>query len=195
VYTTARHWSLSWARWIRSTSSHPLSLRPILISFQLPENHGTSKNSGNDCCQVPCVTSALWGGREVDLTAEWGKCPSVKGCKLLSSYWPCTGPPNLPLVRGRRSATSGRFAVLSPTKNPGHRLSVGPRTAIWTDFSISVQLQNATANIKPSSQNDHSCAFVWIRILYVSYRTRDKAGAGEMRSECTEWQDIAQLRT
>jgi hypothetical protein len=31
VFTTSRHWSLSWARWIRSTPSHPIALRPILI--------------------------------------------------------------------------------------------------------------------------------------------------------------------
>jgi hypothetical protein len=31
VFTRARHWSLSWARWILSTSSRPLPLRSILI--------------------------------------------------------------------------------------------------------------------------------------------------------------------
>jgi hypothetical protein len=31
VLTTARHWSLSWARCIQSTPSHPISLRSILI--------------------------------------------------------------------------------------------------------------------------------------------------------------------
>jgi hypothetical protein len=31
VFTTAHHWFLSWARWIHSTPSHPISLRPILI--------------------------------------------------------------------------------------------------------------------------------------------------------------------
>jgi len=31
VFTTARHWSLSWARCIRSTPSHTISLRSILI--------------------------------------------------------------------------------------------------------------------------------------------------------------------
>jgi hypothetical protein len=31
VFTRARHWSLSWARWIQSTHSHPTSLRSILI--------------------------------------------------------------------------------------------------------------------------------------------------------------------
>jgi hypothetical protein len=36
VFTRARHWSPFWARWIQSTSSKPLSLRPILIlSFDL----------------------------------------------------------------------------------------------------------------------------------------------------------------
>jgi hypothetical protein len=35
--TTSRHWSLSWARRIHSTLSHPISLRSILIlSFHLP---------------------------------------------------------------------------------------------------------------------------------------------------------------
>jgi hypothetical protein len=29
VFTTARHWSLSWSRWIQSTNSHPISLRSI----------------------------------------------------------------------------------------------------------------------------------------------------------------------
>jgi hypothetical protein len=31
VFTTARHWFLSWARRIQSTCSHPTSLRSILI--------------------------------------------------------------------------------------------------------------------------------------------------------------------
>jgi hypothetical protein len=31
VSTRALHWSLSWARWIRSTPSHPISIRSILI--------------------------------------------------------------------------------------------------------------------------------------------------------------------
>jgi hypothetical protein len=31
VFTTSRHWSLSWARWIQSTICHPISLRSILI--------------------------------------------------------------------------------------------------------------------------------------------------------------------
>jgi hypothetical protein len=36
VFTTARHWSLFWARWIQSTISHPITLRLILIlSFHL----------------------------------------------------------------------------------------------------------------------------------------------------------------
>jgi len=26
MFTRARHWSLSWARWIRSTAYHPLSI-------------------------------------------------------------------------------------------------------------------------------------------------------------------------
>jgi hypothetical protein len=31
VFTRALHWSLSWARWIHSIPSHPISLRSILI--------------------------------------------------------------------------------------------------------------------------------------------------------------------
>jgi hypothetical protein len=31
VFTTARHWSLSWARWTQSTPSHPIPLRSTLI--------------------------------------------------------------------------------------------------------------------------------------------------------------------
>jgi len=31
VLTTVRHWSPTWARWIQSTHSHPVSLRYILI--------------------------------------------------------------------------------------------------------------------------------------------------------------------
>jgi hypothetical protein len=30
-FTTARHWSISWARWIQSTVSHPVSPRSVLI--------------------------------------------------------------------------------------------------------------------------------------------------------------------
>jgi hypothetical protein len=33
VFTTTRHWSLSWARCIQSTPSNPVSLRSILILF------------------------------------------------------------------------------------------------------------------------------------------------------------------
>jgi len=36
VFIRAGHWSLPWARWIRSTCSHPFSLRSILmLSFHL----------------------------------------------------------------------------------------------------------------------------------------------------------------
>jgi len=31
VFARSNHWSLSWARYIHSTTSHPISLRPILI--------------------------------------------------------------------------------------------------------------------------------------------------------------------
>jgi hypothetical protein len=31
VFKKARHWTLSWSRWVNSSSSHPMSLRPILI--------------------------------------------------------------------------------------------------------------------------------------------------------------------
>jgi hypothetical protein len=33
VFTTARHCPLSWARWIQSTPSHPVSVRSILILY------------------------------------------------------------------------------------------------------------------------------------------------------------------
>jgi hypothetical protein len=33
MFTTTRHWSLSWARWTQFTSSHPTSLRSILIYY------------------------------------------------------------------------------------------------------------------------------------------------------------------
>jgi len=33
VFITTSHWSLSWARWIHSTPSNPISLRSILILF------------------------------------------------------------------------------------------------------------------------------------------------------------------
>jgi len=35
VFRRAFHWSLSWSSWIQSTTSHPLSLRYILISCHL----------------------------------------------------------------------------------------------------------------------------------------------------------------
>jgi len=36
VFTRPRHWTLSWARWIQSTSNHPISLKPIqTLYFQL----------------------------------------------------------------------------------------------------------------------------------------------------------------
>jgi len=33
VFTRAHHWSVSWARWIQSTTSHSISLRSIVILF------------------------------------------------------------------------------------------------------------------------------------------------------------------
>jgi len=33
VFTRVRHWPLSWARWIQSTTSHPISLRSLLILY------------------------------------------------------------------------------------------------------------------------------------------------------------------
>jgi len=35
AFTRSRHWSLSWARWIQSTPSHPISLGSILMSSRL----------------------------------------------------------------------------------------------------------------------------------------------------------------
>jgi len=35
VFTTARHWSLSWATCIQSTLIHPICLRSVLILFSL----------------------------------------------------------------------------------------------------------------------------------------------------------------
>jgi hypothetical protein len=36
LFTRARHWSLSWVKWIQSIRSHPISLRSILLlSFHL----------------------------------------------------------------------------------------------------------------------------------------------------------------
>jgi len=35
VFTSAHHWSLSWARWIQSTTSHAISVR----SIQIPSSH------------------------------------------------------------------------------------------------------------------------------------------------------------
>jgi hypothetical protein len=31
MFTRARRWTLSWARWIQSTSSHPVSLKYIFL--------------------------------------------------------------------------------------------------------------------------------------------------------------------
>jgi hypothetical protein len=38
VFTTARHWSLSWAKWNKSTPSCPISLRTILILSSTPRS-------------------------------------------------------------------------------------------------------------------------------------------------------------
>jgi len=35
VFLTTHHLTLSWARWIQSTPSHPISLRPILVTLFL----------------------------------------------------------------------------------------------------------------------------------------------------------------
>jgi hypothetical protein len=42
-YNPATDWSLSWAKWIQSTPSHPVFLRPILILFSLPSVSWFSK--------------------------------------------------------------------------------------------------------------------------------------------------------
>jgi hypothetical protein len=39
VFTRARHWSLSWAKWIQSTPSHPFSLKSTLILSNLQLLH------------------------------------------------------------------------------------------------------------------------------------------------------------
>jgi len=35
VFTTARHWPPSWARWILSTNSHPVTIRSITLAVNL----------------------------------------------------------------------------------------------------------------------------------------------------------------
>jgi len=36
VFTRARHWSLSWARWIQSTPSHPIyQIFVLILSYHL----------------------------------------------------------------------------------------------------------------------------------------------------------------
>jgi hypothetical protein len=43
MVTTARHWPLSWARWIQSVTSHPISLKSILM---LPHSQSLDLKTG-----------------------------------------------------------------------------------------------------------------------------------------------------
>jgi len=85
VFTTVRHWSLSWARWIPSTPPHPISLRSLLtlsphLRIGLPSrfpyqnvvcishlshayymplpSHPPSKRTVFDCISVLCLPVA-----------------------------------------------------------------------------------------------------------------------------------------
>jgi hypothetical protein len=49
VFTTARHWSLSWARWIQSTVSHDMYLTSILILSGQPHVVSYLVSSGYLC--------------------------------------------------------------------------------------------------------------------------------------------------
>jgi hypothetical protein len=70
VFTRARHWSLSWARWIQSTPSHRISSRSVLIlsptlrlSFQsglLKENVGIWDHHAVCACASVFVSSSAW---------------------------------------------------------------------------------------------------------------------------------------
>jgi hypothetical protein len=97
VFTTARQWSLSWARWIQSTPSHPISLRSILIlSFHLclrlsngvfptgfPKILGTSHNF--HACYMPRPSQPPWldHPNNIWLSIQVLRSPSL--CSLLQS--------------------------------------------------------------------------------------------------------------
>jgi len=88
VLTTARHWSLSWARWIQSTPSHPISLRSIQIfsSHPLLGLPGDLFPSGFlHFSYVLCVLHIL--PSHPPCLARWSHCEGFEVRLALSYVW------------------------------------------------------------------------------------------------------------
>jgi hypothetical protein len=55
VFTRARHWSVSWARWLESTTSHPVSLRSVILFIHIyTYRHDLLTRAS--CVQRECLT-------------------------------------------------------------------------------------------------------------------------------------------
>jgi hypothetical protein len=98
VFTRAHHWSLSWARWIHCTSSHPISLRFVLIlsSFPrlgLPSGLFRSFDQNYVCfyhllvCHMPCPSRPSWLDRSSNnSSSSWWRV-QIMECRM--QFLPC----------------------------------------------------------------------------------------------------------
>jgi hypothetical protein len=85
MFTRARHWSLSWARFIQFTPSHPISLRSVLIlSSHLRQGFRTK--IFRRFLQLPCVLHVP------PIPPTTGQCPAWywEKRKRQLHTWSCT---------------------------------------------------------------------------------------------------------
>jgi hypothetical protein len=123
VFTRALHWSLSWARWIQSKPSHPISVRSILIlstHLRLDLISGLFPSGFPPITYMPCPSRPLWLDNS---NYAWRR---VQVMKLLIMQFSPTSRHIISL----RSKYSPQYPVLnrrpfiSVTKFPGPRLLV-----------------------------------------------------------------------
>jgi hypothetical protein len=128
VFTSDHHWSQSWARWIQSTHSHPISLRFILIlSSNLCLRHPSSLSlqiSRSEFCALfhiyPRFLHAPTHHILLDFVTRSKLCPAKNNCKSPDSS---VGIANR--LRARWSSSRVRFPVGDVYFSLYHRVQNG----------------------------------------------------------------------
>jgi hypothetical protein len=135
AFTTARHRSLSWPRWIHSTPSQPVSVRSILIPSSdlrlgLPNGLFPSGFHPSNACHMPRPPHSPWSDLPIDI---WGwvqimKLPTVQ-LPPFSRYF-------IPLMPKYSPQHPVRFSFSSSNSNAALSLGVCPALSINSVFSF-----------------------------------------------------------